>query len=220
MPSCRRRGRVIDLGTLGGSSAAATSINDRGVVVGYSSTPTGEVHAFQWRRGRMTDLGTVEGQSFSTAEAVNNRGQIVGESGGPVVWRRGAPTRLQLPGGAEYGSALDNNDRGNIVGYAGFPSGRTINRAVIWRHGIPTDLETGFSQATGVNDRGQIVGWRQPIPFESSEPFLWERGRVTTLESLTGTGGLPAAINNRGEIVGSSPVPGDSFGIVHAVVWR
>jgi probable HAF family extracellular repeat protein len=223
-PFLWRNGRMTDLGTLGGDLAVANGINDRGEVVGYSETTTeDQFHAFLWRNGRMTDLGTIEGQGFSGAQAINSRGQIVGSSGGPVMWRDGVPTPLRkVPGAADFGEALDNNERGDIVGYFGFDGGPSINRAVVWRRGVPTDLglEAGSSHATGINDRGQIVGWRELVPLENAGAFLWDRGRVTDLPSLTGAGGVAHAINNRGVIVGRSPAPGDPFGYGHAVLWR
>ena len=39
---------MVDLGTLGGSESAATALNDRGDVVGFSQTPTGDRHATLW----------------------------------------------------------------------------------------------------------------------------------------------------------------------------
>jgi probable HAF family extracellular repeat protein len=214
------RGRMTDLGTLGGTVSTPTGINDRGDIVGYSTTPAEQYHGFVWRHGRMTDLGTAEGEFFGSAEAINNRGQIVGESGGPVVWHHRAAMPLQLVPDAVHGSALDNNNRGDIVGYSLFAGGLSTNRAVIWHRGVPTDLglQGGSSQAMGVNDRGQVVGWREPIPNETNTGFLWHRGTVTDLPSLIGVGGSASAINNRGEIVGTSPT-GEPYGS-HAVLWH
>ena len=54
--------KVLDLGTLGGSLSIAFGLNDRGQVEGFSTRlGDGSVHAFVWRDGIMTDLGTLGG---------------------------------------------------------------------------------------------------------------------------------------------------------------
>ena len=70
-----------DLGTLGGTSSQAVAVNDKGQVVGFSSTAgDAESHAFFWtQKGGMVDLGTLGG-TFSGAEAVNDNGHVVGTS--------------------------------------------------------------------------------------------------------------------------------------------
>src|SRR5690242_12965143 len=53
---------VQDLGTLGGSFSLAGGMNEEGSVVGFSTVAgNGAVHAFLWRSGEMTDLGTLGG---------------------------------------------------------------------------------------------------------------------------------------------------------------
>ena len=42
-----------------GGTGGAAAINERGQIVGYSSTATDAVHAFMWQSGKMTDLGTL-----------------------------------------------------------------------------------------------------------------------------------------------------------------
>ena len=70
---------IIDLGTLGGTFSDARAINERGQVVGESTTASGEEHAFLWQDGTMSDLGTLSGDQ-SEANGINNRGQVVGGS--------------------------------------------------------------------------------------------------------------------------------------------
>src|SRR5215510_14995213 len=71
---------ITDLGTLGGATSTACGINDRGQVAGNSAIASGELHAFLWDGGTMTDLGTLPGRAFSGARFINNRGQVVGSS--------------------------------------------------------------------------------------------------------------------------------------------
>ena len=223
-PVMWRDGRIVDLGTLGGSFGEATGVNDDGVIVGYSETASGEFHAFRWRQGRMTDLGTVSGQTYSSATAVDASGRAVGSSGSAVVWRRTVPTLLPLVAGADSAEALDTNDRGStVVGYSVMPGGPSVNRAVMWRHGVAIDLrlERGTSQALGVNNRSQVVGWRQAEVDTAGQPFLWEDGRVTNLPVLTGgRGGSATDINDRGVITGNSPDPDNPDSLGQAVIWR
>ena len=69
-----------DLGTLGGASSTARSINEARHVVGASDLGPDVRHAFVWTdAGGMVDLGTLGGAT-SEAFAINNLGQVVGTS--------------------------------------------------------------------------------------------------------------------------------------------
>lgn len=77
-----RDGDMIDLGTLGGEISTAYGVNDVGQVVGSSERVPGErvFHAFLWEEGEMIDLGALGGFANSTARAINNSGQVVGDA--------------------------------------------------------------------------------------------------------------------------------------------
>lgn len=98
----------LALGTLGGDSSQALGINDAGWVVGDSVDETNRTKGFLWRPGvGMLNLGAPPG-FISTAEAVNNAGQIVGQhqlgaNQAAVLWRSsGAVTDLTTLVGPEF----------------------------------------------------------------------------------------------------------------------
>src|SRR5215218_4437467 len=119
----RQDPKVTRLSTLGGSSTCASAINERGQVVGSSSTSTGREHAFLWQAGRMRDLGTLPGGRISAAVALNERGQVVGwsttRSGArhAFLWQRGRMLDLGTLG-SRNSKAADINESGWVVGAA------------------------------------------------------------------------------------------------------
>jgi probable HAF family extracellular repeat protein len=84
-----KNGQATNLGTLGGPGSQAViesfarAINDLGVIVGTSVTPSFEVHACIWRDGVITDLNTLippgTGWILANAHDIANDGRIVGE---------------------------------------------------------------------------------------------------------------------------------------------
>jgi probable HAF family extracellular repeat protein len=118
-------GGLTDVGSLGGRMTTPTDINDANQVVGYAQVGSGENHAFLYRAGNLTDLGTLPGGTQSYAYSINNLGQAVGASDSPagsqraVLFDRG---RLRDLNGVIASSrwllteARDINDSGQIVG--------------------------------------------------------------------------------------------------------
>lgn len=163
-----------DLGTLGGSQSYARGVNGRGAVVGWSETAQYETRAFLWEKGAMRPLDAPEGAKATYAVAVNDAGLVAGRAElaegvtRPVLWdAQGKPTLLPTLGGPSA-EANAMNAAGLVVGASDLAGGdRPERRAVLWRDGKATDLnallppDSGWllEAATGVNDRGEVVGW-------------------------------------------------------------
>jgi probable HAF family extracellular repeat protein len=116
----------------------------------------------------MTDLGTLGG-TFSVANSINNRGQVVGFAGLPgdnvshaSLWQHGTVTDLGTLGGSSS-NAVAINASGTVIGES--TTTGDANDPFIYSKGTMTDLYTllpaGVTNLTvaGINDRGQIVGY-------------------------------------------------------------
>jgi probable HAF family extracellular repeat protein len=82
-----------------------------------------------------------------------------------------------------------------------------------------TDLGTlggSNSQAFGLNDRGQVVGYAQTDSYEG-HAFLWSPGGgMQDLGALGGSYSRAYAINNQGQVVGSAQLGDEN---THAFLW-
>jgi probable HAF family extracellular repeat protein len=143
---------IVDLGTLGGSSTEAWAISQNGEVVGGSSlTGDLEEHAVLWRKSRgkwqVTDLGTINGFTFSFAFSINDSGQVVGisktdpnaQGSSPFLWEDGGPmvdlnTLVRSNFGISIQGTTTINDRGEIAADGADASGN--NHALLL---IPCD---------------------------------------------------------------------------------
>jgi uncharacterized membrane protein len=150
---------VAELGELGGTAGSANSIDDRGWVVGADNL-AGDLTsvATLWVQGSAIPLGTLEqGPNSAVAWPVkNNNGVIVGIS--------------------ELADADPLGENFSCWPFfpAGVPTGR-ICKGFRWQNGQMTALPPfpgGYSSyATGVNNRGQVVGWAENgVPGPSCDP--------------------------------------------------
>jgi len=214
------RYRILKLtASLGGTVSRGTSINDRGWIAGFSNLPGNQTrHGTLWRDGSFVDLGTLGGPNSSVVwPGQNNHGTVVGI--------------------AEIDRLDPLNESWSCSAFFPAAAGH-ICLGFVWQDGAMTPLPTlggnnGF--ATGVNDRGQVVGWAetpvrdptcnapQVLQFRA---VMWEpkRGRIHQLPPMPGDSTSAAtAINQRGQAVGISgdcDVAVGRFSARHAVLWE
>jgi probable HAF family extracellular repeat protein len=206
-------GSIQNLGTLGGLNSEARDINDAGQVAGDANDSSGNTFAFLYSAGSMQSLGAVGGhESFSYS--INNAGQIVGwatNSGGvgqAFRWSGGSMQNLgALPGYDYGGQAFGINDNGVVSGYSEKSSGGEM--AFVWSgslHSLGTFPGGTWSEAQGINNEGQVVGWTGYNSNGVGSAFLWSGGSMQSLGTMPGyTHGSGAYnINDQGSIVGSA----------------
>jgi probable HAF family extracellular repeat protein len=202
-----RDGVSTNLGTLGGPTSQAVAINEHDVVVGSSTTSTGEVHGFLWD-GTMHDLGP----DF-VPTAINDAGQMVGSPYGHAntLFRDGDQT---VDMGGCNSSGLNN--LGQAVGQWLRPPDDEPN-VCMW-DGEVHDLDLDDARGTDINDRGEVVGI---VDHLTSRAFHLRNGQRIPLQDLGGETSRAWAISESGVVVGSSSeVEGDDPPLTFPVVWN
>jgi probable HAF family extracellular repeat protein len=202
-----------------------TGINNAGEVVGGYVTGTSQLHAFAWKGGNMTDLGTLAGGTWSSAYGVNVTGQIAGTASiGNGIFRAFFSTGSGLTSigtfagtnGSSYGTAI--NDFGEIVGNAQTAQG--FSHAFTWMGGALVDIGTlGGTQsyAYSVNDSGAVVGYSL-TSNNSSHGFIYSNGVMLDLNNLLpiGSGWIiddAYSINSSGDILGEGTLDGQFYAV-------
>jgi probable HAF family extracellular repeat protein len=214
---------VINLGTLGGSmSNGFGGVNNRGWVTGDANLAGDQnEHAFLWRDGVMTDLGTLGGLNSSVPLPVkDDRGLVVGV----------AQTDTVDPLGEIWGTTFVCTSSVICQG------SQNLERGFVWQNGVMTALPTlggNNNAALGVNNRGQIVGAAEtanqdpncvPPQVLDFEAVVWgpNPGQIEALPVFPGDSSAAAfAINDQGQVVGASgpcQFPGPVF--LHALLWQ
>jgi probable HAF family extracellular repeat protein len=204
-----QRGVITDLGTLGGpnsNNSGNSPLNARGAVSGFSDTST-------------PDPNGEDFCGFGTYLICL-----------PFVWQKGVMTALPTLGG-NNGQGGGINNRGQVVGVSETPNSDPCSfaflqvEAAIWEHGTVQELPPfpgdAIGSASAINDDGQAVGATGCL-LSTVRAVLWPKGpsgRVIDLGNLGGTAfNIAFDINNRGQVVGQSNLPGEI--LHHAFLWQ
>lgn len=209
-PFVWHNGRMVDLGTLGGTNGFAQCANNRLQIIGQSSVaaspaacnfpavePEGAgpgCHAFFWENGVITDLGTL---------------------------------------GGDNSEALWLNDAGVVVGSADLPgtSGNQPHDAVVWINNKIHDLGTvpgdACSRGRAINATGQVVGGSSDCQ-NFLHAFVWDEdtGMVDLNTAIAPGSGFQLTnafnVNDRGEILAKAAplgfTPNDDEDLGHLVL--
>jgi probable HAF family extracellular repeat protein len=173
-PFLWEKGRIVDLGSFGGTCGEAVFINNHRQIVGTSNLAGNQTyHAFLWEHGAMRDLGTLGGDN-SEAYWISDSGLVVGRADTSpqntihhaFLLKDGVMIDLGVLGSCLHSTAFSVNSRGQVVGDTGdCPNGGgpsffsengepmvDINTLVV----PGSDLE--IVDAYDINERGEIAG--------------------------------------------------------------
>jgi probable HAF family extracellular repeat protein len=225
-------GKIVDMAKtgLGGRNSGALGVIPSGKAVGWAESsamdPNNENFCaygtglaclpFVWKGGVMAPLPLLGGNN-GAAGPINSQGEAVG-----------------LAESSTWDSECPSTPRVNGTG----PQVLDFE-AVIWGPGpgqireLPPLPGDTVGMALGINNNGQVVGMSGSCANTIIPPFavgphavLWEADRSvhdlgnlggTVNPALLGVGNAALAINNRGQVVGASALPGNQT--THAFLW-
>ena len=176
-------GKMLDVGSFGGTFGQPYAFNNHGQMVGTSNL-AGDLtyHPFLWDKGVLTDLGTLGGDT-GFANWINESGVIAGKADLPgespqnhnaVIWKDGLIQDLGTLPGDSCANAYFVDSWGNVVGTSEsrelclVPTGQ---HAFLWKNGgpmvdlntlIPPDSGLELTFAVAINDAGVIAGFGVP----------------------------------------------------------
>jgi FIMAH domain-containing protein len=210
-------GGSIYLGTLGGHQMEATSINNKGVALGYADDGNGNWSTWTSADGAPMVAGPsyLQGIGLADVYAINDAGDIVGlryRSGVPagafLARRDGTIIDVPTPSGPPDPLAIGSdafaiNSEGDVAG--SYVDAAGTLHAALWRSGT-TLVELGAlpgttCQARGINDADEVVGFcTSTTNGDEQRPFYWSES--TNKMTDLGLVGAARDINNAGVVTG------------------
>ena len=168
-------GKMVNLGSFGGTCTFATDLNNRGQVVGLSTSRGDQFqHAFLWDHGSLHKLPNASGGNNAAPIALNDSGDVVGWSSRlgdqdihASLWKHDTATDLGTVDGDPCSLGFSINARGQVVGVSEPGCDLSQTRAFLWEDGapmvdlnmlIPSGSTLYLSAPETINDRGEIAG--------------------------------------------------------------
>jgi probable HAF family extracellular repeat protein len=210
------------------ADAIALGVNDAGSIVGMMRNNDQENYqGFILSTSGVVDVrtfprcdGAIEERNFGAARAINNREEVIGETGytGPsgasgysffLDLRAASPCLDPLPALSTAGAAAYSiNDSSVIVGES---SAAVIGWAVRWRRSggvwAVSKLGRDSTRAWGINLRGDVAGqFLGPLSYTDQHALYWLSTAGALSEQELGTLGGPKSVasdvDNTGRVVG------------------
>lgn len=219
-----KNGKITNLGLLAGHQkyVSVTGVNQAGTVVGSApkNTGFGEPTAFRSRNGKLAALPELPKAIGSTAQAVNERGDIVGgvltedQIWQPVIWpadKPGTVVRLTgLPtGGNSIVEGIDKD--GTLLVSYDHPTRSRVG--YLWKDGTAHELampEDAYDVVLRGISNGRVIG-QVSYGKGGDGPLLWDRdGKPSVPPRAADLQG----INRDGQLVGRTDDPSrHEFGV-------
>jgi probable HAF family extracellular repeat protein len=197
---------------LGGGFSRALFVNSSGKVAGFSKTIQGYFRAFLWTPGgTMIEVPAAAGW-HSMPMGLNAAGAVAGVTNkSPGGFHAAGPSFFWPGAGSGFSdlgpvNVVDVNDAGQVLAYE-FPTS-----AFIWKDGVVTTMPAigeGSPVPSDINNLGQVVG-RFNVDAWTIHAFSWKPGSAPVdLGTLGGTYSEAVAVNDAGQIAGTSNLTGD-----------
>lgn len=215
-------GRFIPVDVAGAAVTLASSVNDRGKIVGIHGDGVEEAHGFIRDKLGTTSFD-VPGALTTFPQDINNQHQIVGTYVTPAITihgflrKAGEYLTIDMPGSI-WNSINGINDHGDMVGSwvdaAGVQHGFIRRAGTVTSYDFPSPGTTSTA-LTKINNSGVIIGAYHEDA--GALGFMIKDGVVAPIEVPDGSSVVPNGLNDDGDIVGYYRDPAR---VVHGFVSR